>query len=135
MGIKEAISSLNVFAYAAQNEKIFEASLRENNDSERQTTFFSDLSIAEWCEDKGEKGAIVDTFNRVCNEWLNDYKFFTEFVVALNVKAWQWYQENNEIAKLYSDLYYRGMDKFYEKYDSDSENDKAAREWFFRMTD
>lgn len=135
MEIKEAISSLNVFAYAAQNEKIFEASLRENNNAERETTFFSDLSIAEWCEDKGEKDAILDTFNRVCNEWLNDYKFFTEFVVALNVKAWQWYQENNERAKLYSDLYYKGMDKFYEKYSSDSDGDKAAREHFFRMTD
>ena len=69
-----------------------------------KTTFGMDFDIADAF---GEK-AIKNTYERALNEWKNNYKFFTELVMVLNYKCWQWYYRGNQtISKLYSDLYYK----------------------------
>ena len=131
MKLTDAIKRTDVFNYAAANEVFFENILKSNN-QERITTLFSDLSIAEWWEKNGgEKDAIKDTFNRVCKEWVEDYKFFTEFVISLNHKCWMWYGTDDNLSRLYRDLYYEARDKFYDKY----EDDEDACRYFFEMTD
>lgn len=131
MKLTEAINCTNVLQYAAANEKCFENILAETN-KERMTTFFSDLSIAEWCEkNTGERNAVRDTYKRVCKEWIKNYKFFVEFIVSLNHKCWMWYGADENLSKLYGDLYYEARDVFYEHYEG---NEEACR-YMFEMTD
>lgn len=92
---------MNVFVYATRCERMFEDFLNSVNKT-RETTFFADLSIAEWCE--GAKG-VKDTYKRVIKEWKNDVVYMAEFVVALNQKIWMHYEHNRELAKVYYDLW------------------------------
>ena len=65
------------------------------------TTFWDDFSIA----DKFGIEAIKDTYNRAFKEWKHDYKYLTELVMVLNHKIWQWYETNDNYAKLYNTLW------------------------------
>lgn len=112
---------MNVFQFSAVNEMIIENIFNENGYTKR-STFFGDLSIAEWYG----KSAIKDTYNNVRKSWIKDVKMFTEFVMCLNHKCWQYYEYATsgtnklpkEIAKLplmeysrlYEDLYYKARD-------------------------
>lgn len=121
------IKKISPLIYGAKEEKVFEAIAGENG-YERITTFFSDLSIAEWYGNESVK----DTYNRVVKEWLSNVKYFTEFVLSLNWKSWEWYEregEDSELGKLYSDLYYKADALALEKY-----KDKDA-EYYFNTTD
>ena len=80
----------NVFQYGHAEEKcIFEKQASELG-YERKTTFFSDLSQAEWLGLENVK----DTFNNIVKSWLNNYEYFTEFVLCLNWKSWEWAGRN-----------------------------------------
>lgn len=73
----------------------------------------------------------------------NDYVGYTEFVMALNHKCWDWYHLANAttdkkdearkraISKNYVDLYYLYDNKFFEDYAS---NEKALH-YFVEVTD
>jgi hypothetical protein len=116
----------NILAYAAKEQAIFTAQMRENG-YETKTTFYSDLAIAE--KSGGEK-AIKDTYNRVCKEWISNAEYFTEFVMALNIHSWACaYRKQNELGKLYADLYYKAYDLACETY-----NDKEMS-YFFETID
>ena len=91
----------DVFTYAAYNEYMFERVMMECG-HERLTTFFSDLSIAEWCE---QESGVRDTYERVMKEWISNIEYITEFSICLNHKIWQHYEHNDELAKLYNDLW------------------------------
>ena len=68
------------------------------------STFYTDFSIA----DRFGAAAIKDTYRRAFDSWKSDYKMITEFVMVLNWKCWQHYDEGNtEISALYSKLYYK----------------------------
>jgi len=121
----------NVFEYAAKEERLFEVNV-EQTGYKRLTTFYSDLSIAEWYN----PDSIKKTYETVCKEWINDYKYFTEFVMCLNLKAWEHdARGNNNLSSLYSDLYYQAMDLFYDHYKGNDKTDKEARDYFFNTTD
>lgn len=122
----------NVFTYSAGIEKWINDSLPGEP---LQYTFAGDFAIADWT---GGKNGVMDTYNRVKAEWLNNYKAFTEAAVAINMLAWahynlkkQGYDGRDPFIELYSDLYHQAVRDFYEKYENDSE----AREYFYRMTD
>lgn len=66
------------------------------------TTFYTDFSIA----DKFGISAIKDTYNKIFNEWKNDYKYLTELVMVMSWKSFE-HQDNHEYCKLYSNLYYQ----------------------------
>jgi len=68
---------------------------------EPKTTFWEDFSVA----DKGGISAIKDTYKRAFNEWKGDFIYLTELVMVLNHKIWQWCEDNEEIAKVYNDLW------------------------------
>lgn len=118
---------MNIFEYAAANEAAFEKYWSECG-HERKTTFFSDLSIAEWYGSEG----IHDTYNRVIKTWMSELVYITEFIACLGLKASQWSERGDyELSKLYSHLFDVASDAFYKHYETDEE----AKDYFFRMTD
>lgn len=97
---------MNVFQYAANSEAAFEHFLQSVG-KERKTTFFSDLSIAEYYSE----AAVIDTYNNVMREWKDDITFMCEWVISLNQKIWQHSCSNLKLAELYDSLW-RKADNF-----------------------
>ena len=93
--------------YAGMFQQMFNETLKECSGYETISTFYADLSIA----DVYGIDAIKDTIKRVKDEWFNDYKMFSEFVLTLNHKSWEWdarpeVNGSEEIKKLYIEQYY-----------------------------
>lgn len=91
---------MTVFKYAIDCEQQFEKFLNSTG-KERKTTFFVDLSIAE-CYGAP---AVKETYNRVMKEWGDNLEFMCEWVVALNRKIWQHYDDNPKLESVYDDLW------------------------------
>jgi len=91
------------------------------------TTLYTDFGIAE----KFGKGAIVDTFERMFYEYKNskNYKLMTELVMVLNWKIWEHYESNENLAKLYNELWGKA-----DSYCVDNFEGEAA-EYFYYTTD
>lgn len=70
-------------------------------DYEFKTTFWMDFSIA----DRYGIPAIRDTYNRAFEEWKDNYIYLTELVMVLNWKIWQWYENREEFAEVYNELW------------------------------
>lgn len=90
------------------------------------TTFYEDFSIA----DHFGKPAVKDTFRRAFETAIfMGYKELTEFVMALNWKIWEHYEHNEELARLYNDLW--------EKADLYAQENLKGEElsYFYRTTD
>lgn len=100
------ITDLPVLKYAAIQQATFAANMRENG-KEPKTTFYGDLSIAEFYGPKD----VQETFQRAKTDWGGNVEYWTEFVICLNWKIWQWYKKNDELAKLYNTLWEQA-DKF-----------------------
>lgn len=67
------------------------------------TTFLKDFSVA----DTFGTDAIRSTYDRVFNEWKENYKYLTELVIILNRKI-QEYRESREIyADIYGELFHK----------------------------
>ena len=90
-----------------------------------RTTAFEDFSIAE----RFGKSAIVDTYERMFEDFKGNYKLMTELCLVLNHKIWFNFQDNEEIARIYNSLW--------EKVDSwCCENLKGEEaDYFFHTTD
>lgn len=129
MRIQQGFNS--VFSYAAGVEEWVNHQLPLGP---LKMTFASDFAIADWCG----KDDVLDTYKRVKDEWLSDYKAFTEVVIALNMLSWahcalkdQGIDGRLPYIRLYADLYYQARHDFYDKYDGNEE----ACDYFFEMTD
>ena len=70
------------------------------------TTFFEDFSIA----DIFGKKAVKETYKMAFRDFKEDYKYLTELVMVLNHKIWQHYGKNDELARLYNDLWLKADD-------------------------
>lgn len=91
----------NALVYGACEERVFERMASECGYT-RKTTFFSDLSLAEWLG----ADSVRDTYNNVVKSWFNDKVYFTEFVMSLNWKIWeQNARGNEELARVYDELW------------------------------
>ena len=78
--------------YGAICEKNWEMNLADMSGYERKYTFYSDFSIAEFCECHcHDANAVVDTYNRVIKSWGKSIKEITEVVLVLNHKIWSFY--------------------------------------------
>ena len=96
---------MDALTYGMMEEQKFE-SMAEEIGYERKTTFFSDLSIAEFYD----IDSVKDTYNRAFAEWKNDMVYFTEFVMSLNWKCWEWAKANPELSDVYIELYEKARD-------------------------
>jgi len=124
----------NGFTYAAGIEEWCKRFLSSYSNTKLNYTFCADFAIADWCGSKDVK----ETYQRVKKQWLNDYEAFTEVAMSLNLLAWandqlakQGFEGREEFIELYSKLYYKARDDFYDKYADNTE----AKEYFFEMTD
>lgn len=70
-------------------------------DYECQTTFWQDFTIA----DKFGLKAVKSTYEKARQEWQDDRIYGTELSVVLNHKCWYYYERNDTLSKLYSDLW------------------------------
>ena len=114
--------------YANISEQLFKASFANVSDYELFTTFFYDLSIAEYY---GEKG-IRETYERVVKNWAGNYKYFAEFVLCLNWKIWVWHEVGcDEISRIYDELWKQSDDLIWKRYGKDEE----ASSYIFHVLD
>ena len=72
----------NVATYAAGMEQWVKKSLFGEP---LQYTFVNDFAIADWI---GGRNGVLDTYSRVKENWLDNYKAWTEVVIAVNMLAW-----------------------------------------------
>ena len=93
---------------------MFEWTMAKYLGYEPKTTFWSDFSIA----DRFGADAIRDTYKRAFNEWKGSYVYLTELTMVLNHKTWQ-FKDNDEICKLYIELYYQTLDYAYDNLKGD----------------
>lgn len=115
---------MTIFQYQALNEKMFKEYLKEMAGYDKKTTFFGDLSIAE----RFGKKAVNDTYNNIIKEWIKNLEYITEFCMALNMKAWQMYDNKKmELSQLYSNLYYKCIDAIEKHF----EGNNKALEYFY----
>lgn len=119
---------MNVLQKSALRQAQWTAMMAQDYGYETFTTFYGDLTIAELVS--GIKG-VKDTFKSVVKSWLNNYKYFTEFVMALNHKSWEHANSDPLLAQTYADLYYQADDLFYKHY----ENNGEAKSYYFQVTD
>ena len=74
---------------------------------EMKTTFMQDFAIA----DAFGKRAVLDTYKRAFDEWKHDTEYVTELALVMNWRCWSHYEKGNEeMSRLYSDLYYETRD-------------------------
>jgi hypothetical protein len=125
----------NGISYSAGVEKWCKDFYREISGGKKlEYTFTRDFAIADWLG----VDYVEDTFNRVKKEWLGNYKAFTEVAISLNILSWandamrkQGIDDREEWIALYSELYYKARDIFYDHYSGNEE----ATDYFFDMTD
>ena len=91
---------MNIFQYAMNMELCFENFLQSVG-KKRKTTFFSDLSIAECYGTK----AVKSTYRDVMSSWGDNLEFMCEWVICLNQKIWQHYNNNEPLARVYNELW------------------------------
>ena len=90
----------NPNAYAAVEQDMFDKMMKDT-DYETFTTFYGDLSIAELYG----IDSVIDTYNRVVDNWGTDIKWITEFSICLSVKTGEMYAEDEyELESVYSQL-------------------------------
>ena len=121
----------DVFSYAAGMEKWVNDSLPLGP---LKYTFVNDFAIADWYD----ADSVKETYLRVKKQWISDYKAFTEVVIALNMLSWAHYElrkqgidGRDEFIILYSDLFCKATEDFYNKWRDNTE----ACNHFFEMTD
>lgn len=68
---------------------------------EPKTTFWSDFSIAE-CYGVD---SVKDTYNRAKEEWKDNIEYMTELALVVNHKSWQYAQTNDNLSKVYVQLW------------------------------
>lgn len=94
------ITDWPVEKYAAVEQEVFTAEM-ERRGYKTLTTFYADLSIAEFYG----PDSVRETYERIKKEWAGNCRYFTEFVVALNIKIWEFYEKNDTLATLYNELW------------------------------
>ena len=92
---------------------------------------------------KSISGELKEKAREIYQKIKNDYMAYTEFVIALNHKCWDWYRRANAtvdkkdearkraISKEYASLYYLYDTQFFRDY----KDNKEALQYFVEVTD
>lgn len=86
----------------------------------------------EWIVDYADNfglDAVKDTYNRAFNEWKNNYKYLTEFVMVLNWKIAEHYGSNEAYTEVYTELFHKANDYALENLKGEE------LQYFYRVTD
>lgn len=135
---------MNVFQYAAVTEQNWVLNLKDTTDYEKKYTFYSDLSIAEFCEVyMRDRNAVKKTYKNVIANWGKDIEAITEFCMVLNHKSWAFADNVDskylccgegwkaKYTEIYTDLYYKCRDYIFDTYKDNAD----ALDYFYRVTD
>lgn len=135
---------MDVFQYAATCEKNWEYNLSQMTDYERKYTFYSDFSIAEFCEVyKADKNAVKSTYKSVIEAWGSNIKAMAEVVMVLNHKIWSFYDDVDSsylecgaawkeyFQSVYQELYEKCVDYVYKHFGDDND----AMRYYYSVTD
>ena len=87
-------------------------------------TFWLDFGIAE----KWGAEAVRETYRRAFEQWKSDIRYMTALCITLNHKLWQLYGKDNELAKVYDDLWEKC-----DQYILDCENAGTDKEKFINF--
>jgi hypothetical protein len=117
----------NCFAYGMQSEACMERQLHDMTGRERQTTFMSDMSVAEWV---GGLQGLLDTIRDILHAWINNEVYIAEFILCVNWKSWEHYARGNDNwAKVYSTLYHELYAIIMDYHEGDSEKTEYIWEY------
>lgn len=134
----------NVFQYAAICEKNWECNLGDMTDWKPKYTFYSDFSIAEYCEIyKRDAKAVEDTYNRVIESWGDCIDAMTEVSMVLNHKIWAFYNRvdsgylgcSDTIADYFEGIYYKLWEKCVAFIKKKFADNKDAMSYYYSVTD
>ena len=92
---------------------------------EFSTSFWMDFSIAE----KFGITSVVDTYQRAFEAWKSNYQYLTELVMVLNHKIWQHYKTDEDLSRVYNELWMQA-----DRYACESLTGDELT-YFFRTTD
>lgn len=100
--VKEQVKNFEAFAWAC--------------DYEPQTTFYADLSVAEWYGVDN----VREKYNHICRESLDNVEDFAEFVMCLMVKGMSFLgRDADVIGRVYNELYHQADKLANETYTGD----------------
>ena len=66
-----------------------------------ESTFWEEFSIAE----NSGRDAVREHYDLVFQQWKENTKFLTELVLVLNLKLFIWFKVDDDLGKMYEDLY------------------------------
>ena len=66
-----------------------------------ESTFWEEFSIAE----NYGRDAVKEHYDLVFSQWKDNIKFLTELVLVLNLKLFIWFKVDDDLGKMYEDLY------------------------------
>lgn len=96
---------------------------------EYQTTFMQDFSAI---EDLGEV-EIKELAEKLFQLWKDDIVHLTELVMVINHKSWAWYNVDDELCTIYTELYYEYDEKAINYLESKGNEEDLS--YFFRTLD
>ena len=96
---------------------------------EYQTTFMQDFAAI---DDLGES-EIKNLAEKLFQEWKDDIVHLTELVMVINHKSWYWYNVNDELCNIYTELYYDYNEKAINYLENKGNEDDLR--YFFRTLD
>jgi len=75
--------------------------IAEKTGYDPKTTVYMDFSLAE----PFGIAAVKDTYKRLFNEWKDNIIYLTELSMALNWKIWEHYRTNEDLSRVYDELW------------------------------
>lgn len=95
---------------------------------EQEYTFYQDFQIA---DQVGGKKGVQDTYDRVKQEWTDNAQAWGEVSCALNWRLWDLAETNEDVARLYEELWMDSQKVGWAKGDKDKEYART----YFNVTD
>lgn len=135
---------MNVFQYAFTAEANWKENLSYMTSFTPSYTFYSDFSIAEFCEVyMHDANAVIDTYKRVKESWGKDIKAITEVCMVLNHKIWSFYDGvdssylkcSEEWRQKFAEVYQSLYDDCTEYIQKTFGNDSEAMSYYYEVTD
>ena len=90
-----------------------------------------------WFDFEGAEKEETINLNTFSEKYYNGIKNYivpvAAFVTVLNHRCWHWYQENDELSSLYSNLYYKYNEKAWEWLEQQGTDEEKT--WYFKTMD
>ena len=96
---------------------------------EYQTTFTQDFAAI---EDLGEV-EIKELAEKLFQLWKDDIVHLTELIMVINHRSWYWYNVDDELCAIYTELYYEYDEKAINYLESKGNEEDLS--YFFRTLD